>query len=103
MVAMLVLRRTMNTSTIGEWSDQEFDVFDDDAVVGRILRSQIAFSDRPWLWIITGRSSGDVESRGYAKDLDGARSELTARWEARIFPNNSWTGSAAYKMGRSPQ
>jgi hypothetical protein len=93
----------MNTSTIGEWSDQEFDVFDDDAVVGRILRSQITFSDRPWLWIITGRSSGDVESRGYAKDLDGARSELTARWEARIFPNSSWTGSAAYKMGRSPQ
>ena len=100
---MLVLRRTMNTSTRGEWSDQEFDVFDDDLLIGRILRSQITFSDRPWLWIITGRSSGDVESRGYAKDLDGARSELTARWETRLSPDNSWTGSAAHGMGGWPQ
>jgi hypothetical protein len=93
----------MNTSTTGEWSDQEFDVFDDDAVVGRILRSHIAFSDRPWLWIITGRSSGDAERRGYAKDLDSARSELTARWEARLSPDISWTGSTAHRMGQSPQ
>ena len=79
----------MSTSTSGEWSDQEFDVFDDDAVVGRILRSHIAFSDRPWLWIINGRSPNDFEKRGYAKNLEGARSELTARWEARLSPVNS--------------
>ena len=87
---MLVLRRTMNTSTSGEWSDQEFDVFDDDLFIGRILRSQITFSDRPWLWIINGRSPNDVEKQGYAKTLEGARSDLTARWEARISPAYSY-------------
>lgn len=79
----------MDASTSGEWLDQEFDVFDDDLLVGRILRSQITFSDRPWLWIINGRSLNDVEKRGYAKNLDSARSELTARWEAGLSPANS--------------
>jgi hypothetical protein len=78
----------MISSTSGEWSDQEFDVFDGDVLVGRILRSHIASSDRPWLWTITGRSSDNVEDRGYARNLEGAMSELTARWEAQISPDN---------------
>jgi len=79
---MLVLRRTMNSPTSGEWSDQEFDVFDEDALVGRILRSHAASSDRPWLWMIIGRSPDGVENRGYATSLEVAMSELTSRWEA---------------------
>ncbi len=78
---MLFLRRTMNSPTIGEWSDQEYDVIDGVALVGRILRSQFAPSDRPWLWVITGRPSGDGDNRGYATSLATAMSELTSQWE----------------------
>jgi hypothetical protein len=78
---MLVLRRTMKSPTSGEWSDQEFDVFDGDALVGHILRSQAASSDRPWLWTIAGRTPDAADNRGYAKSLEAAMSELTLRWE----------------------
>lgn len=72
----------MDGSTSGEWSDQEFNVFDGGVLVGRILRSQSASSDRPWLWTITGWPSGDADSRGYAKNLETALSELTSQWES---------------------
>ena len=79
---MLVLRRTMKSSTSGEWSDQEFDVFDNDTLVGHILRSHSASADRPWLWTITSRHSGSAESRGFAKSLESAMSALTSQWES---------------------
>lgn len=72
----------MRSPTSGEWSDQEFDVFDGDVLVGHILRSQAASSDRPWLWTITDRTPGGGENRGYAKSLDAAMSELTSHWES---------------------
>ena len=81
-VGMLVLRRTMNSPTSGEWSDQEFDVFDGDALVGHILRSHSASSDRPWLWTITGRLPGSADDRGYAESLEAAMSGLASQWKA---------------------
>lgn len=72
----------MRSPTSGEWSDQEFDVFDGDALVGHILRSQAASADRPWLWTITSRPPAGAGNRGYAKSLDAAMSDLTSQWEA---------------------
>lgn len=71
----------MDGSTIGEWSDQEFNVFDGDALVGRILRSQVASSDSPWLWTIVGSPSDNACNRGYSKNLETALSEMTSQWE----------------------
>jgi hypothetical protein len=72
----------MQSPTSGEWSDQEFDVFDGDALVGHILRSHAASVDRPWLWTITCRPPRGAENHGYAKSLDAAMSELTSQWVA---------------------
>jgi len=71
----------MKSATSGEWSDQEFDVFDGDALVGHILRSHAASPDRPWLWTISGRLSEGADDRGYARSLDAAMLELTSQWE----------------------
>lgn len=71
----------MNSPTSGEWSDQEFDVFDGDTLVGHILRSQAASVDRAWLWTITRRPPVGAGERGYAKSLDAAMSELSSQWE----------------------
>ncbi len=78
---MLVLKRTMNSATSGEWSDQEFNVFEDNVLVGRILRSHSAPSERPWLWTITCHPPGATDNRGYAGSLEAAMSELTSQWE----------------------
>lgn len=73
----------MKSPTSGEWSDQEFDVFDGDAVIGRILRSQSASADRPWLWTLTGHPAGEADNSGYARTLEAAMSALTSQWESR--------------------
>ena len=72
----------MNSPTSGEWSDQEFDVFDGDTLVGHILRSHAASLDGPWLWTIICPPAGGTDGRGYAKSLEAAMSALTSQWEA---------------------
>lgn len=71
----------MDSPTLGEWSDQEFDVFEGDALVGHILRSHAASADRPWLWTISGKRGSGMTDRGYAESLDDAMAGLTSRWE----------------------
>lgn len=80
--SMLVLRRRMISATSGEWSNEEFDVFNDGVLVGRILRSPAASSDRPWLWMINRKSSGDPRNRGSAEGLETAFARLSSQWEA---------------------
>lgn len=71
----------MTSATSGEWSDEEFDVFDDGTLVGRILRSHAASPDHPWLWIIDDQLSGGVRDRGYAESLETAMAGLSSQWE----------------------
>jgi len=78
---MLLLKRTMTSATDGEWSDEEFDVFDDETLVGRILRSHAASPDRPWLWTINDRFPGGARNRGYAESLETALARLSSQWD----------------------
>ena len=41
----LILRR----ARIG-WNQDDYDVLEDDAIVGRIFKVPIAPEDRPWMW-----------------------------------------------------
>jgi hypothetical protein len=79
---MLVLRRKMTSDTSGEWSDEEFDVLNDGALVGRILRSPAASSDRPWRWTINKQLCGGARNRGDGESLEVAMAGLSLRWEA---------------------
>ena len=77
-----VKQRLGDAAYAAMWSHQEFAVFDGDVLVGRILRSQSASPDRPWLWAITSRPPGGADQQGYARSLEAALAELTSQWEA---------------------
>ncbi len=79
---MLGLKRRTTSATSGEWSDEEFDVFDDGAPVGRILRSHAASPDHPWLWTIDRRLPRGAPNRGYAESLEAAMARLSSQWKA---------------------
>jgi len=63
----------------GEWSADDYDVFDGNQHVGRIVLTAQAPLGKPWSWVITvGPES--AQNRGFAVSLEQAMRELTARW-----------------------
>ena len=76
----LTLRRASVSRSSGSWSDDDFDVFDGDRVVGRIFFQ----AHGKWFWgvsfTLTGRKSyGDADSIDEAKALFRAEYE---KWQA---------------------
>jgi hypothetical protein len=63
----------------GEWSTDDYDVFDGSRHVGRIVLAMEAPQGMPWSWTITA-VAGSSQNRGFAVSLEQALRELTARW-----------------------
>ena len=63
----------------GEWSADDYDVFDGNQHVGRIVLTTQAPQGIPWSWTITARPDS-AQNRGFAVSLEQAMRELTARW-----------------------
>src|SRR5262249_17050952 len=47
-----VPKRTSASRPSGEWSDEDFDVLADGAVVGRIMKVHAAPVGSPWMWTL---------------------------------------------------
>jgi hypothetical protein len=79
--------RTVGTLTLtrvaksrdGEWSADDYDVFEGNQHVGRILLTTKAPQGMPWFWAITARPES-AQNRGYAVSCEQALKELKARW-----------------------
>jgi hypothetical protein len=74
----LILKRASASRVSGEWSEDDYDVLCDGAVVGRIMKAAAAPVGTPWLWP-PRRSHADLRLRGDPRGChDGVRQKLAA-------------------------
>ena len=78
---MLTLKRASKSRPSGEWSDDDYDVFDGKQHIGRIMWTHAAPADRGWFWTITARCPQLSYDRGYAATREEAMAEFKAAWE----------------------
>ena len=69
---MLVLKRA-SASRPGEWSDDDFDVLAEDAVVGRIFKAHAAPVAALWMWTLAFEYHEDrASTHGYEARREAA-------------------------------
>jgi len=64
----------------GQWSDDDYDVFDGEQHIGRIMWTHAGPADRRWFWSITARVPQSAYDRGYAASREQAMADFKAAW-----------------------
>lgn len=79
-LAMLTLRRADKHRLGGPWDPDDYDVFDGDRHIGRIMRTHHAPANAPWFWTITARAPQGPQDRGYVANREQAMASFKAAW-----------------------
>ena len=78
---MLTLKRASKSRPSGEWSDDDYDVFDGKQHIGRIMLHPQAPEGEPWFWTITARVPQSAYDRGFAASREQAMANFRPAWE----------------------
>ena len=81
---MLTLKRASKHRPGGPWSDDDYDVFDGERHVGRIMWTHAASKETPWFWTITARVPQQPTDRGYAASREDAMAEFKEAWQTGL-------------------
>ena len=79
-MTMLILKRASKSRPTGKWFDDDYDVFDGDRHVGRIMLHPQAPEGEHWFWTITARVPNTMHDRGYVASREEARADFKAGW-----------------------
>jgi hypothetical protein len=78
---MLTLKRASKSRLSGEWSADDYDVFEGDQHIDRIMWTHAASTDSRRLWTITVRVPQFPHDRGYAATCKQAMAGFKTAWE----------------------
>ena len=70
----------------GQWSDDDYVVFDGAQCIGHIMRTHQAPQRKPWFWTIFARDLQGSIDCGYTTGREQAMAELDAVWVNAKLP-----------------
>jgi len=80
-VDQLILKRASASRLSGEWSEDDYDVLCEGAVVGRIMKAAATPVGTPWLWTLAyGQHEDRSPIYGYEATRESAMVAFAKSW-----------------------
>ena len=77
----LILKGAAASRLSGEWSEDDYDVLCEGAVVGRIMKAAAAPEGTPWMWTLAfGHHEDRTPTHGYAATREAAMAAFAKSW-----------------------
>ena len=77
----LILKRASASRPSGQWSDDDYDVLEDDRVVGRIFNAAASPVGTPWMWTLAFDYREDrTPTHGYEATREAAMQAFARSW-----------------------
>ena len=76
----LILKRASASRPSGEWNDDDYDVFADGVVVGRIINAAAAPVGSSWLWTYGFDPRERRPAHGYCASREAAMAAFAKSW-----------------------